>query len=228
MLDLAGNVSVGGGPGGAGPTGPTGPTGPAGSTGATGSTGVSGAAGAAGSAGPTGPTGPTGPVGSGGAAGATGATGPAGATGAAGPTGPTGATGPAGATGATGPGFTIVAQVTSAAPVATTNAAATTLLQWTPPANSAAMYMIVCTGIRDTGPTLAYVRYVQYVRTGSGNASMSAGANGGGFTMEDAGDTGATVITTTTGTDALFQVQGIVAENFTWTGAAYELWRMSR
>lgn len=158
-------------------------------------------------AGATGPAGPTGATGSAGAAGATGGAGP---------------TGPTGATGATGDGWTIAVQVTS--PLTTTNATSTALLTWTPPANACTTYYVVITGIRDNDNALSYIRAITYDRIGSGNATIVGGAPNGLLTAETAGETAATVNANVSGTSAVYEVQGIIGENFDWTGVVYQLW----
>jgi len=164
----------------------------------------------------SGPTGPTGPAGSAGAAGATGAGGPTG------PTGSSGSAGATGPTGATGDGWTIAAQVTT--PVLTTNAVSTALLTWTPPADACTTYYVVITGIRDNDNTVSYVRAIAYDRIGSGNASIVGGAPNGLLTAETAGETSATVNANVSTTSAVYEVQGIVGENWNWTGVVYQLW----
>lgn len=152
-------------------------------------------------------------------AGPTGPTGPAGSAGGTGPTGPTGPTG------ATGDGWTIVVQVTS--PVTTTNAVSTALLTWTPPADACTTYFVVITGIRDNGNTLSYIRAIAYDRISTGNATIVGGAPNGLLTAETAGETAATVNANVSGTSAVYEVQGIVGENFNWTGVVYQLWTQS-
>lgn len=141
----AGAIGPAGSAGSAGAVGPQGPTGlqglkgDTGATGPAGSQGVQGPAGATGPAGPKGDTGLTGPAGPQGIQGPAGTTGTTGATGPAGPTGPTGATGPQGPAGTGADPWTIVklaADYTNALITFADVTDGTTILRFTPPANS--------------------------------------------------------------------------------------------
>lgn len=91
------------------------------------------------------------------------------------------------------------------------------------PDNAVTVYEVWIVGrLSDGTAGMAYQRLVAYRRVSAGNAAIVNSASVGD-TEEDAGVSAAGIVFTTSTTDALVQVTGIVATTFHWSGTAYQM-----